>query len=191
MKKKMLIITMMLMLLLSTSVNALAATGKVLSVPNVAQPSSSNWCWAASVKAVIQFKKGTSPSMSDICYVAYGNRDLNQFGDVDAIKKALNYYGVTAETYLYNLPFISNQIEINYDRPVIATLQNGAFLGHAITIKGYDTSYNGTGNYAGWYMDPYDGLTHVSYWYPLFDTGGIWPGGSWYNWDKTVWHIGQ
>lgn len=77
MKKKIFIITIMLMLLLSTSLDALAA-GKVLSVPNVAQPSGSNWCWAASTKAVIQFKEGWSPSMSDICYVAYGNRDQNK-----------------------------------------------------------------------------------------------------------------
>lgn len=49
--------------------------------------------------------------MSDICYVAYGNRDLNQFGDVDAIKKALNYYGVATTSGLVKPSMVGPLLE--------------------------------------------------------------------------------
>lgn len=131
------------------------ATSVILSVPAYCQ-GSNNWCWAACDKMIIQYLKGSSPSMQTLAD-QFGDPDQGGGAIIEKAREALNYYNVVNSLQYNCLTYLGVQSQLNNKRPIFCRLQEaeGLIYGHAVVLRGYDTSTSFV-----LYLDPDDGLGH-------------------------------
>jgi hypothetical protein len=155
---------------------ALWAQSKTLNVPLVTQEHS-QWCWAGSSKAVLNFYAKT-PSQCQIVNWAFGlnyacgnsvfnwnsnaNQPNNMYGSNGSVQNILNSWGVGNSAYSSASSWSSVVADINANRPFVIRYgwTNGG--GHIMVGRGYET-VNGV-NYL-YIMNPWpgEGQTYRSY----------------------------
>lgn len=158
------------------AIPAAMAQWRTLSVPLTTQEHS-NWCWAASSKAVLSYYQKT-PSQCQIVNWAFGlnyacgntnfnwssyaNQPNNMYGTNGSVQNILNAWGVSNGAYNYASSWSSVQWDINANRPFVIRYgwTNGG--GHIMVGRGYET-YNGV-NYI-YIMNPWpgEGQTYRTY----------------------------
>ncbi len=158
------------------AIPAAMAQWRTLSVPLTTQEHS-NWCWAASSKAVLSYYQKT-PSQCQIVNWAFGlnyacgntnfnwssyaNQPNSMYGTNGSVQNILNAWGVSNGAYNYASSWSSVQWDINANRPFVIRYgwTNGG--GHIMVGRGYET-YNGV-NYI-YIMNPWpgEGQTYRTY----------------------------
>lgn len=138
-----------LLLISYSPLNAYAATSyKLLGIYGYAQETS-NWCWAACERSILNyFGFSPLPSQTQIVSTVY-NPPVNQGATMNQIAASLGSYGVNAAAISSKLSFTAIESYIKNDEPII-----GDQWGHATVIRGYyyDTS---TGVYDVYWIDPW------------------------------------
>ncbi len=178
MSRKIISITICLLMLNIMVVvpNAFAAR-KVLSVPAYFQQYD-GWCWAGADKSIIQYLKGSSPSLQTIVNYIPGGDDGASMSEA---RQALANWNVTSSLQYNALTYQGVQSQINNNHPIWVRIQNGEgwIASHANIIRGYDTSTNFV-----LYIDPadgdYHGQTYLSY------VSGIHLDGNFWEWDGSI-----
>ncbi len=152
MKQKLFTIIAALLLVISLSITALAAS-TTLGVSEIDQ-NKTNWCWAACSEMIGKYYNNTSNrDQYDIVEEIKGNTN-NQTGTSSDICSAINYASVNSVTFQTSesaLSFSSCQTEINNSDPFVVWLQgkNGS-VSHVVVAAGYKT---GSTNYL-YIIDP-------------------------------------
>jgi len=152
------------------------AAAKTLNVPLVTQEHS-EWCWAGSSKAVLNFYRKT-PSQCGIVNWAFGisyacgdsrfnwNSQANQpngmYGDNGSVQDILNNWGVPNTALNNYLSWAHVVSDINANRPFVMRYGWTGGGGHIVVGRGYE-SVNGV-NYL-YIMNPWpgEGMTYGSY----------------------------
>ena len=169
-----------LFLMLATGV----ADAKTLTVPDQSQKPQTNWCWAASSRAVLSYTSKAPPSM---CQIAEWARGKNAWGAADccgldgtgaltagnkavcnqanamwgadgSIEAILKNWGADSEKVWRALTLDEVKKDVDDDAPVIVRWGWTAGGGHFVVLRGYtDANLD--------IMDPWDGaqiLTHAN-----------------------------
>jgi hypothetical protein len=158
-----------------------------LNVPKVAQPSGSNWCWAASLRSIMGYR-GVWVSQCQIVEEGW-NAPCWYFwpGWPDSVPQSVLSKHGFSNTLTGQISFTSIMNELYYsNRPIYVRVMYGVASGHAFVLSGYDT--NGT-NYVE-RMDPGDGNFHICT-YDWLRNGGPCPdwGDPGHSWDATIRNI--
>lgn len=154
-----------------------SAARNVLNVPAYFQQYD-GWRWAAADKSIIQFLKGSSPSLQDIVNSIPGGSDG---ATMEESQQVLTNNGVTSSRQYSSLTYNGVQWQINNNRPIWVRLSQGDgwIALHANVIRGYDTSTNFV-----LFIDPGDGDYHGQT-YSNYCDGVHWDG-NWWTWDGTI-----
>ncbi|AMP04934.1 C39 family peptidase [Collimonas pratensis] len=152
------------------------AASKTLNVPLVTQEHS-EWCWAGSSKAVLNFYRKT-PSQCNIVNWAFGinyacgnsrfnwNSQANQpngmYGNNGSVQDILSYWGVPNKALSNYLSWAHVVSDINANRPFVMRYGWTSGGGHIVVGRGYEI-LNGV-NYL-YIMNPWpgEGMTYGSY----------------------------
>jgi len=150
MKRRMFIFSLAVMLMLSMSITAFAAS-KTLGVSEIDQ-NKSNWCWAACAQMIgSYFNSSAGKDQYDIVKKIKGNTN-DQTGSDSDICKAIRYASGDTVTYKTSdsaLSFSGCQTEIDDGDPFVAKLV-GSDVSHVVVVSGYKT---GSTNYL-YVLDP-------------------------------------
>jgi hypothetical protein len=153
------------------------AQWRILYVPLVTQEHS-QWCWAGSSNAVLQYYWANYPSQCQIVNWAYGinyacgnqtfnwnsyaNQPNSLYGSGGSVQNILYHWGVPNTAVNNYLAWSTIQNDINANRPFVIRYgwTNGG--GHIMVGRGYET-YNGV-NYV-YIMNPWpgEGQTYATY----------------------------
>jgi len=165
------------MFLLIFQANAALAARKVLSVPGYSQIYD-GWCWASADKSIIQFLKGSSPTLQTIVNYIPGGSDG---ATISEARQALTHWNVASSLQSSCLTYNGVQSQINNNHPIWARIQQGEgwVASHCNVIRGYDTSSNFV-----LYVEPTDGSYHGQT-YSTYVNGIHWDGG-WWTWDGSI-----
>ena len=164
------------------------AQWRILSVPLVTQEHS-QWCWAGSSDAVLQYYRASYPSQCQIVNWAYGlnyacgnqvfdwNSYANQpnalYGSGGSVQNILAHWGVPNTAINNYLAWSTIASDINANRPFVIRYgwTNGG--GHILVGRGYET-YNGV-NYV-YLMNPWpgEGQTYATYRSAVSDWDHAW-----------------
>ncbi|KAA5806163.1 MULTISPECIES: papain-like cysteine protease family protein [Thermoanaerobacterium] len=158
-------------------INSAFAARSVLSVPQYSQQPYDNLCWATSTSMIISYFKGdTTDRTVEIAKDKYGT-NFNQPGYTTDAEYYVKKYTSKAGSIQYNsLSYTAVQYQINHGGPIYTRIQWTSGGGHAMVIKGYDTSTNYV-----IYNDPWDGYGHgATYSYYVSNS-------SWYWTDSLFW----
>ena len=149
---------------------------RTLNVPLVIQEHS-QWCWAGSSKAVLNFYNKT-PSQCQIVNWAYGlnyacgnttfnwnsnaNQPNNMYGTNGSVQNILQAWSVPNTAYNVASSWSSVVFDINANRPFVIRYGWSSGGGHIMVGRGYETA-NGT-NYI-YIMNPWpgEGQTYRTY----------------------------
>lgn len=152
------------------------AQWKTLNVPLVTQEHS-QWCWAGSSKAVLNFY-GQTPSQCQIVNWAFGlnyacgnstfnwnsnaNQPNNMYGSNGSVQNILKAWGVANTAYNSASSWNSVVSDINANRPFVIRYGWTGGGGHIMVGRGYETA-NGV-NYV-YIMNPWpgEGQTYRTY----------------------------
>jgi hypothetical protein len=153
-------------------VGAGVIASKYLSVPAIAQEKS-NWCWAASARAVLLFINGSADSQCILVSIIYPGCP-NYTGSLTDVNQILNKYWVTGTWVNSSIAFSSITYHINNSHPEIARWGWDGGGGHMLTIRGYYRDDN-IGQQDISYIDPGDGsYNYTSYSWFLRGGGHTW-----------------
>lgn len=146
---------------------------KSLAVPFVSQRPQNLWCWAASSQAVLSYA-GNAPGMCSVADWArqqngWGNDDCctngtgsicNQvnwmWGRAGSIQTILTHWGADSTSHSSALSQSDAKEAIDDDSPVVVRWGRTDGSGHFVVLYGYDDATMKV-------MDPWDGLTDLSY----------------------------